>query len=828
MSPKLKRTVLYARLALFWERLWAAAYPLVMVLALFTVAVLTGILALLPDPVRYAALGLFALAFLWALRPLLTLVYPARSEGLRRIEQASALDHRPVSASEDQPANPSPVASAIWEEHVARQLARLRQLRSGTPRSALKWRDPYALRLVALLAVIAAALLYRGDPAANFADAVRISAPKSDVALALDAWVRPPAYTAKPPLLLTSEAIKERIARDSDLLVPEASLLVLRLSGAEEPKLAFFDLIGGEEIKDLAPKTGQEGGAFTAQLKLDRPAELRVYDGSSELAKWRLSVIPDAAPDVAFTEDPQAEASGALILPWKASDDYGIAGVSAKIVLSDTQEDGPGFASNGVFLFDPPAFPISLKKASPRAIEDRTSNDLTAHPWAGLNVDITLQAKDQAGKTGMSEVKTVKLPERLFIKPLAKALIEQRKALILDPDDHRNVELMLQALMTWPEGLIDRSGIQIALSALRSHIANARNQDDIKEAVNDMWKLALAVEEGDLADARAELDAIRKELQKALAEGAPPERIAELMDKLREAMNKYLQSMAEETKRRMQQNGMQPQQVDPSRLLSQQDLQKMLDTIQKLAESGANEAAQEMLSQLENLLRNLQPGMAEMQPQGDSPLSEMLGDLSELMRQQQQLMDDTMKMPQENGEGQQDGDPNGQQGMGGEQGRSLSQKQGALRGMLEDLMGRLGQQGMQAPQSFGQAGKSMEGATGELRDGRRDPALEQQSEALNALREGAQSMARQMMQQGQGTTGNYGRHGQARGDDRDPLGRPRSTRGEDYGPDRNMLPGEAAIRRAREILDILRGRANNPDLPRIDRDYIERLLRGLY
>ncbi len=43
-----------------------------------------------------------------------------------------------------------------------------------------------------------------------------------------------------------------------------------------------------------------------------------------------------------------------------------------------------------------------------------------------------------------------------------------------------------------------------------------------------------------------------------------------------------------------------------------------------------------------------------------------------------------------------------------------------------------------------------------------------------------------------------------------------------------MVPGEAAIRRAREILDFLRNRANTPDLPRIDRDYIERLLRGLY
>jgi len=829
MSPKLKQTVWRARLALYWERLWAAAYPMVMVLALFAMAVLTGALGHLPDLARYAALIAFALAFLWALRPLLRLAFPARSEALRRVETASALDHRPVSAAEDRPANPSPAASAIWEEHVARQLAKLKHLRAGTPRSDLKWRDPYALRLAALLGVLAAAFLYRGDPVSNFADAVRIAPSQSQVALALDAWVRPPAYTAKPPVLLTSEAIKERLARDSDLLVPEGSLLVLRLAGSQEPRLAFFDLIGGEEIKDLKPKTGTESGTFTAQLRLDRPAEIRVYDGSSELAQWRLSVIPDEAPKVAFTADPEAEASGALAVDWKASDDYGVAAVTAKMVLSDTQADGPGFATNGVFLFEAPAFPIALKKSSPREIEDRTTNDLTAHPWAGLNVDITLEAKDQAGKTGKSEVKTVMLPERLFIKPLAKALIEQRKALILDPDDHRNVELMLGALLMWPEGLIDRSGIHIALRAIRSHVANARDQEDIKTAVNDLWKLALAVEEGDLADARAELDAIRKELQKALAEGAPPERIAELMDKLREAMNKYLQSMAEETRRRMQQQGAQPQPVDPSRLLSQDDLQKMLDTIQKLAESGANEAAQEMLSQLENLLRNLQPGMAQQQ-QGDTPLSEMLGDLSELMRRQQQLMDETMRMPGQSGEPQ-EGDQRGgmpQQGQNGQQGESLSQKQGALRQMLDELMGRLGQQGMEAPQSFGQAGKSMEGATGSLREGRRDPALEQQSEALNALRDGAQSMARQMMQQGQGNTGNVGRHGQARGDDRDPLGRPRANRGEDYGPDRNMVPGEAAIRRAREILDFLRNRANTPDLPRIDRDYIERLLRGLY
>jgi len=69
--------------------------------------------------------------------------------------------------------------------------------------------------------------------------------------------------------------------------------------------------------------------------------------------------------------------------------------------------------------------------------------------------------------------------------------------------------------------------------------------------------------------------------------------------------------------------------------------------------------------------------------------------------------------------------------------------------------------------------------------------------------------------------------GEARGDT-DPLGRPMPQRNEDYGPDEDMLPSELAIRRAREILEMLRSRASEPELPRLERDYIDRLLRGLY
>jgi hypothetical protein len=186
----------------------------------------------------------------------------------------------------------------------------------------------------------------------------------------------------------------------------------------------------------------------------------------------------------------------------------------------------------------------------------------------------------------------------------------------------------------------------------------------------------------------------------------------------------------------------------------------------------------------------------------------------------------------ENGEMGQ-GEPNGSeqgQGRGQRPGNpgALAQQQDALGRMLEQLMQQLGQNGMDAPGALGRAQENMDGASGALRRTERNRALGEQGEAMDNLRQGAEAMARQMMQQGNGQQGNYGRHGEARGDDRDPLGRPLPSRGEDFGPERDMLPDEAAIERAREILEYLRNRANDANRPRLELDYFERLLRGLY
>jgi hypothetical protein len=208
MAVKLERTIRLARLALIWEAVWSAVFPALLVFAVLVVAVFSGLLAALPDLARFTALGLFALAFLWSLRPIVFLRIPSRTEALRRVELASQLDHRPVSAITDRlaPEFGAAQSRSIWEEHILRQLARLARLKAGAPQSALKRLDPYALRLAAGLGLIAVIFLHRGDPAANLADALRVAPAQAQAAMTLDAWIRPPAYTAKSPVMLTSPA----------------------------------------------------------------------------------------------------------------------------------------------------------------------------------------------------------------------------------------------------------------------------------------------------------------------------------------------------------------------------------------------------------------------------------------------------------------------------------------------------------------------------------------------------------------------------------------------------------------------------------------------
>ena len=607
------------------------------------------------------------------------------------------------------------------------------------------------------------------------------------------------------------------MATGAGIDIPERAVFSLRVTGADNPSVAFLAEANGAAIADFNSKTEIKNGVLSATAEIVRPLVIVVSDGSKQLGRWPVNTIPDQPPSLEVTENPVGDPKGALSFKWQGRDDYGLRKITAELELADEQENGLGFESNGIFLYDPPALKITLRRPNGKEETGTSKFDFAEHPWAGFTVNLAMTAFDGAAQGGQAKPVRFKMPERVFVRALPRALIEQRRDLILFPERAGHIGTLIETLSLYPKDLFESSTPVVIMGAIASRLRNAASNDDIRFAVAEIWKLAVALEDGALTDAKAELQALKEELEKALRDGASKERIAELMNKMRKAMDRYMDALRKETEKRIQEGTLQPQQGQQGKSISREDLQKMLDELEKMSKDGSRDMAQQMLEELNKLLQNLQPG-GEQQAggEGSSALDDMMQGLGDLMGKQQRLMDQTQRQGQP---GQEPGDGNGD----GE-GNGLADRQRDLKGKLDGLKG----QGEGGPGELDEAGRAMEGAEQSLRDGDQAGALRQQGEALDKLRKGANKLAQKMREQGQGQAEGDARDGEGRGGEDDPLGRPRASRNAGEGPDKDMVPKEQAQKRAREILESLRAKANDRDLTDQEKAYIDRLLRGLF
>ncbi len=787
---------------MMWEAGWTALQNPLLV-ALVALALLwSGLLNNLTRPLPLIIILLLTAGFVWSLRPLFQLPHIGDLSALRKLDASNDLYHREASSLGDVLAAESGNAE-LWEVHLARKLAALQILKVAAPKSAWRMFDPRGLRVPIFMAAAAAFMLGQGEIISNFRNAASLSAPLPPKPVTLDAWLKPPAYTGKAPVLLTSPAMIEKLKTLPEILTPENGILNLRVDGTTQAKIEFLSPGSVDTKIDIAnAKIEKSETGLTADIKLDRPVTIRISNGDQELAKYPISLITDEPPKIAFEADPKAGELGKLEVNWHVTDDYGVKSITSEISLADEQENGTGFEGNGVFLYEAPPFKIALKKPGTKDDIETTTADLTAHPWAGLYVEMVLTATDGAGHKTSTGPKRFKLPERDFIKPLASALQEQRKTFILEPNAAADASTMIGTMLLYPIDIADSGGLIINLAAINHRLAAVSAPDDVVAVTKDLWPMILAVENGKLDDAKAELKALAQQLKQAMRDGAPQDKIDELTRRMREAMNKLMSQLQKDGKQR-QSNG---EKLHSDRLVSPKDLQSMLDDIERKSKDGDKNAAQDMLSQLDELLQNLQPGQGQQADNGaPGGLQDQMDALSQMMGKQRRLMDETQRL--------------GQQGDKGD-GQGLGDKQKSLK----DQLGKLGDgmQGGDGGQSLKDAGKNMGNAEGSLRGQDKREALKQQNEALRKLMEGMGKLAQEMKHQGQGNQSSDGQRGS---DKDDPLGRPRATHDSNLGPNKNLVPSELAMKRAREILEQLRNKVGEQGLDGETKAYIDRLLK---
>jgi uncharacterized protein (TIGR02302 family) len=881
IRQRLGRLALASRASLGWERLWPRLWLPAAILLSFLAISWFGLWTHLPWQGRALGVVLFAVGLAASFWHVLRTPLPTHRDALTRLDQSLQGSHRPASALEDSLAvgSSDPVSQALWKLHVERQSRQVAGLTVAAPHPRMAGRDRLALRAVPLLAAVTAFFVagHEADPRLRAAFDWRgpsLPAP----ATRIDAWIDPPGYTRLPPILIDFARLNSH-----NLSAPEKSTIVVRIAGKTNMDVATtgrLDVLPAAEAgaAKVAAAAGDQPAVLEKRYSLAGSGTLRLTGSGAPNATLHLTAIADQPPQVSFNETPKPVTGGqggGLALIYNAKDDYGVAAVEVNVARA-----GP--PSSGRSLVEPPKQTLSAPSSASGDEEMRSTVDFSAHPWAGAKVRMTLVARDEAGQEGRSEPVEVTLPQRTFTKPLAKALVEQRRKLVMDVDDRRKVQLAMDALMIEPETFMKETGIYLGMRMINERLRRASGDDELREVAELMWAMALQLEDGDLSDAERALRAAQENLQQALERGASEEEIAKLTEEMRRALDQFMRQLAEQMQRQ-QQNGEQNQAQLPEnfRTVTPRDLQNMLNRIEELSKRGDMAEAQRLMEELNQMLNNLQMARPGQQDPRQREMNQALGDLDRMTREQQDLRDETFQneqgrqnrtqqgrrpgqqqarpgqqgqrqqgqrqqgqrgqqpgqQPGEEGEGEEGENGEGMQGQNGQgQGQSLSQRQQALRERLQDLQRRM--RGMGAPQQgeLGEAEDAMREAEGQLGQGEGEGALESQGRALEALRKGGQNLAQQMQGQpgeGEGTEGAFGEpdgqpagrpSAQQRGRE-DPLGRPQRQR--DWADGRVRVPGadESATQRARRILDELRRRLGDPSRPLEELDYLERLLR---
>jgi Domain of unknown function (DUF4175) len=897
-------SIVATRIAATERRLWTlglarAFWPLFVLTFLFLAMALAG----LPGRLGGAVAALLTLAFLGGagvlfLRGYRQLIRPVRADAETALDRGS--DLRPIAALTDRPADAGAAGQALWSRHRERALRELQRLRP--PGFAAEWRalDPYRLRYVLPAAVAALAVLAGATVPERLGRAFSpdLGALVGADKMIVEAWVTPPEHTGRAPIFL-----KPGLA---GVTVPTGSEITLRTKAPSAPKLVL------KAKKTRTQKfVATPDGAFEAKALITADTRV-VVRWWGERAAWRLKVSPDTPPTVKFVSMPFMGKRDATEFTWSAADDYGVAKLELAISLQTPDPAAPE-AEDRVAL--------SLPAEAPQEASDTATIDLTRHRWAGLPVNLRLIATDGAGQEGASASAKLSLPEKFFLDPLARVAQEVRVTVLREPRDYKPVKianlaallqgrvnteasnrldlappgvqrahLMLDSITLNGERYFENLATFLAFRTAHGVLESAGSKPEADAVDPLLWALALKIEYGSAADALTRLQAAKAALEQALRTGASEEEIKRRVEAFREAATQYLAAkMAEAVA-----NGMDapPDNADQemasnSDNVGGNDIDDMLNALADLSETGASDQARKLLSDITNMLENLEfqkgngqgqamPGMpgqqanepSEDQPPEEQELNETMQRLSEILREQRQLNDDTLaeQRGEAPGQGQEPSPGAGQQQPGQDQGGGQQAGQGAgegeeqsgagggakgegrpsgkgqgkgqrlTEGTLAERQAQLGELVEKLAREkglgkTGQGGNALEGkvdpkALGDIREaqkraeellgmGNGERAARNQERASGLLSELTGDLARQLDDMRQAREGGGGDAS------RDPFGRMTGGGGNDS--EGVEIPAEAERQRAKDILDELRKRYNEAETEE-ERDYLRRLL----
>jgi uncharacterized protein (TIGR02302 family) len=755
---------------------------------------------------------------------------PDQARAERRLEKDSGHVHRPFAVLRDAPARTGDTmgdtGAALWRVHEARAVAALARLRLTAPFVPLAGRDPYALRVLALL-LLTAGIISAGPraPARLMAAFLPSLGDGAAVAPVLQVWVEPPGYTGLAPIFLSPNGGR--------VTVPAGAKLNVSLTGGR-----FSPHLDGPDGRIKFSALGEESWQASAVLLHSGRLSLTRLFGT--VAQWDLDIVANDAPVVTFPQAPgRAGKSLETKIPWQVSQRWGVASLTASL------------RPHGHPDLPPIVLPIPLP-GTPKDAHGALLSDLSPNPYAGVDMDAVLAARDVSGQSGESDVARFALPARDFKNGLARAIADLRRRLALHQETPEDAAGDLEALAQTPKAFAGHAGVFLNTVTIAALLREHRAGDVVPEAQRRLWILALALD-GALPEMSQEaLDEAMEALKRAMQENKQGKlsaaELSRQVEKLREALQQRLNDMARQAMR----DGKLPK-FDPAQQhFTAPSLDRMIQAMEKAMREGRTADAEQRMQQLEKMLqklgtaRILSPQEARAAEQAQKEAKKQSGAVQDLVQREAGLMDRAQaRAPRAAPTPFQipglfpPPPPDADQMEAQEESRGQdAATQRALRQAVEALKGALRGSGGQVPASLNDATKDMDAATEALTQGEEPSARIAESKAIDDLRKGGQDMQRQREQNSQmavvpgaGQAGEQGEDDAQEGGDEDgphdPLGRPLKQGVGGRATDDNSVhvPDDMEKLRSREIQQELRRRGADRQRRREELDYIDRLLK---
>ncbi|HEY8192269.1 MAG TPA: DUF4175 family protein, partial [Alphaproteobacteria bacterium] len=752
-DSKLKRIRRIGWLAVAWENLTLAFWWPVCWAALFGALWLLQIPAMMGKGGNMIAFTVFAaggIYFLWC--ALTVFIWPDRSMVDRRLERASGLDHRPLTLLEDELANPDhETARSLWKQGQANAAGVIHRLHAFFPRPILAKQDPHALRALVLILLITGFIvagpqwkerIHNGLKPFSYTRHTTVS---EDIAL----WITPPAYTGLPQTML------QGVGRYKNAVdIPADSIIKARVRGW----FGTPELVMGETRLRLKHMDKKNWSAESPMVFAD---SIEIKQGFLTRLRLPVNFISDQPPEIKLRDEPAALEKGTLQIPLTVKDDYGVRTLTMKMTLDPSIAEDPPLGA-------PVEETRNVASVPKTDTELQPVYDLSWHPWAGLPVVIEIAAKDYTGQSAVLPPIKMTLPERSFFHPVAKKLVELRKRLIWTPEAAMaNASYELEHIMASPS---EYEGDIVAFLSLRSMASRLYYDPSEKSAlavIPQLWDTALRIEEGNLTMASRDLHKAQQALQNLLNDpNATDEQIAAAMEELQQAMGQYFREMARELQKQMAEQGGEMPMMDPEtmqNMLNGEDIQSFLDQLRQQALAGDRDSAQQMLSQLQQMMDGLNSsaGGGGIPPEMQA-MMEQMGGLKKLIERQQALLDDTQAqgsqmqengektypdflpadpefMKQWGGEDQMPPPPSAPEDQsGGAKGTNMKEAQGRQEGLrkeLGDLMLDADEALGQIPEGMQKSEQEMRGSSEQLGADRPDLSAPHQQQAIDNLKD---------------------------------------------------------------------------------------------